>query len=415
MKTWKEGIHNLVAKVWRLTAGAPPSIPSDSPPEADDRIEVQKLLALNRLTAPLIGHFGNLLTVLGGHAQLLHTRLAAMDEPELESAAREIVETADRAAGLVRQMMFIRGEQSPPRERMDLNALIAGMRKPLSAICGGRITVHTVLGSGLWPVKASPNQMEQLVANLVANARDATPDGGTIIVRTRNLFLSGPDGSRRPYVLLEVRDTGRGMDEATKSRIFDPFFSTKPPEEGEGLGLAVVHSVVAQHDGRIEVASEPGRGATVSVYLPRYEAPRPVPEAAPAASPGPRPPAALVVESEDSVRRLIASALHAEGYFVLEAAGGGEAIELASLHLNELELVVSEFAASEVTGPELATRLSLLRPSLKVLYISSSPKLRAWDEYDTPKNRAVLFKPFSPGELSSRLAELRAAVPHHGD
>jgi len=155
--------------------------------------------------------------------------------------------------------------------------------------------------------------------------------------------------------------------------------------------------------------------AIVSIYLPRHEVVRPVSEAVPAAGPHPPSPTALVVESEDSVRRLIASALHAEGYFVLEAADGGEAMELASHNLNELDLVVSEFAASEVTGPELATRLSLLRPDLKVLYISSSPKLLAGDGHGTPENRAVLFKPFSPGELSSRLAELRAVVPHYGD
>lgn len=377
----------------------------------------QKIQALTRLTAPVAHDFNNLLTVLGGHAELLRTRLATLDDQTLMECAEEILKATDHAGRLARQLMVFNGGPVTRRSRVDVNQVLARMEKALGLILGDYISLYKRLEPDLWPVKATPEQIEQIVINLAANARDAMPMGGSLIIRTRNVQVAGEavGDERRPYIMLEVRDDGCGMDDETKSRIFEPFFSTKPNHEGAGLGLSVVYSIVVQSGGRVTVSSEPGEGTSFQIYLPRFVEDSNVTDPGSGAALGTtrlKPaPAVLVVDSEDGVRRMVASALRAGDYAVLEAGDGREALELASKNINHLDLIVAELATPEVTGPEIAARLALLRPDIKVLYISSSPKPSGWDENGSQPNRAFLFKPFSPGELLAKVSFLLSVNP----
>jgi CheY-like chemotaxis protein len=212
--------------------------------------------------------------------------------------------------------------------------------------------------------------------------------------------------------MLEVRDDGCGMDDDTKSQIFEPFFTSKPRSEGAGLGLSLVYSVVAGSGGSIDIESAPGRGTTVRLYMPRFaEDPRTaVPGLQSAVRPPlPPKPCVMVVENDDNVRKLLVSTLDTKDFSILEASDGEEALEIASRNINHLDLVVTEVAMPQVTGPELATRLSILRPDLGVVYISSYPKPADWDTNGSQPNRSFLFKPFSPGELLARVKFLLSA------
>ena len=366
----------------------------------------QKIQALSRLTGPLAHDFNNWLTIIGGHAELLRGKLADTDDPALTESAEAVVRATDEAGRLARQLLSFNNEPAAQRGKVDINRLLDRMEAAIKAILGDYISVITALEKEVWPVKAAPEQLEQVIINLVANARDAMPRGGILKIRTCNISLV-EDGELRSYVMLEIRDDGIGMDDNTKSRIFEPFFTTKLHQEGAGLGLSLVYSIIVQYGGGIKVLSAPDRGSTFQVYLPRFDEEQEIVSSdhLPAVN---RvrltfSPVVLVVESNDGVRKLIVSTLRAENYSVLEAANGRQALEVALQHINHLDLIVTELTAHAVTGPELATRLSLLRPDIKVVYISSYPKPASWDKNGSEPNRAFLFKPFSPGELLAQV------------
>jgi len=299
---------------------------------------------------------------------------------------------------------------------VDINLILDRMREALGSILGDYIVLVIELEKDLWLAKAAPEQVEQIIINLVANARDAMPRGGVLQIRTANSRLPVGDTAERwrPYVMIEVRDDGCGMDEETQSRIFDPFFTTKLSKNGAGLGLSLVYNIIVQSEGRITVASKLDSGATFRVYLPQYdedeESQVPAVDSRHLAFTR----TVLVVESEASVRRLIASTLRAEDYAVLEAADGLEALEIASQNVNRLDLVVTELSTPIVTGPELITRLAVLRPEIKVVYVSSYPKPADWDSSGAEPNREFLFKPFSTGELLARV-DFLLSVGSSGD
>jgi two-component system, cell cycle sensor histidine kinase and response regulator CckA len=269
------------------------------------------------------------------------------------------------------------------------------------------------LESGLGRLKADPSQIDQVLMNLVVNARDAMPRGGTITIETRNADLDETYarehlGARPgPYVLLEVADTGVGMDADTQRHIFEPFFTTKPKGKGTGLGLATVYGVVKQSGGYIWVQSQPGRGTRFQIFLPRVEEPLAMAPAAGAQGAAPRGgETVLLVEDEDLLRRMTREVLEASGYQVLEAANGDEAIQISRSYSGTIQVMLTDVVMPGLSGPELARVLASTRPQMKVFYVSGYP-----DEASVPKVRPAdgtdfLQKPFTPAALELRLRQL---------
>ncbi len=378
----------------------------------------QKIQALGRLTGPLAHDFNNWLTVISGHAELLRGKLTDLNTPAMRESAEAIVRAADEAGRLARQFLVFAGGPTARRGRVNVNRILDRMEAGIHAVAGDYVSVTLTEDKDLWLAWAAPEQVEQVIINLVANARAAMPSGGLLDIRTSNTYLSDEkDGHQRAFVLLEISDDGCGMDEETKARIFEPFFSRLSGHQAAGLGLSLVYSIVAQSGGKIEVTSEPAKGTAVQIYLPRFEEPpQPIRDSAEPADAVTADimPSVLVVDSDDGVRRLIASTLRAEGYSILEAADGRKALEIAVENINHLDLVVTELATPQVTGPELATRLSLLRPDIKMVYISSYPKPASWEDSGPEPNRAFLFKPFSPSELLAQADFMLSMHPSGG-
>jgi len=333
--------------------------------------------AIGQLAGGVAHDFNNLLTGIIAHVALLQ------EEPGLSQLAREdlvqIQRSADRAASLTRQLLaFSRRQVLAPRV-LDLNQLVAGCLSSLRRLVGARVQIVWNPAASVDPIVADPNQLEQVLTQLSANARDSMPDGGTLELTTRQERLEGVDNTRLSgahrsgtYVALQVRDTGRGIDGPTLERIFEPFFSTKKPSEGAGLGLASVYGIVKQSGGHIEVASEPGRGTTFTIHFPRHEGSGPVGTAAVAGEPAGGSETILLVEDEEQVRELARRVLQRVGYTVLAATDAESATAIADRHAGHIHLLVTDMLLPQLGGRELAARLSIHRPAIKVLYISGS-------------------------------------------
>lgn len=336
--------------------------------------ETQKMEALGRLAGGVAHDLNNLLTVIIGYSQMLMEDLP--EEDPKHAAARDILNAAQRSAALARQLLaFGRRQVLQPRV-ISVNALIEEMSKLLRRVIGEHIELRLELSPDAGNVRADPIQLEQVLMNLAFNARDAMPEGGLLSIRTARVVLD----SRRlegmeaplsgPHVLLAVEDTGHGMDEATRGRVFEPFFSTKPPAEGAGLGLSVVYGIVRQHGGAVEVESAPGRGTVFRVYLPRVE------EAAPAlpqrlAEGRPQgQETLLLVEDEAAVRRMTRRMLESLGYTVLEAPDPGAAQQICRTYRGVIHLLVTDVVMPQMSGRRLAEIVRELRPGMKVLYLS---------------------------------------------
>ncbi len=375
-------------------------------------VRAERAQAIGQLAGGIAHDFNNLLTGIIGHVALLQ------EDPGLSNLAREdlaqIQRSADRAASLTRQLLaFSRRQVLAPRV-LDLNQLVAGSLSTLRRLVGPRVQVVSTPAPGLDPIVADPNQIEQVLTQLSANARDAMPDGGTLELITRQERLEGIgaarlSGGQRPgvYVVLQVRDTGRGMDASTLERIFEPFFSTKAPNEGAGLGLASVYGVVKQSGGHIEVASEPGRGTSFTIYFPRHEGTGPVGGPTGAREPAGGSETILLVEDEEQVRELARRVLERVGYTVLAAPDAEAATAIADRHPGHIHLLVTDMLLPQLSGRELAARLSIHRPAIKVLYVSgtrdaSIARLRLLEP-----GTELLEKPFS---LDRLLRSVRQAL-----
>jgi two-component system cell cycle sensor histidine kinase/response regulator CckA len=335
----------------------------------------QRLEAVGRLAGGVAHDFNNLLTVILGTSELL---LSEIEPGDLRRRHVEGIRRAgDGAASLVRQLLAFSRQQVLAPEVLDLNAVVEEMRELAQRLAGERVTIEIVPGAELGRVKADPSQIQQVLLNLVVNARDAMAQGGTLTIETENLEMDETYVTRRTqaqtgaYVMLAVSDTGSGMDRATQARIFEPFFTTKEQGKGTGLGLATVYGIVKQSGGYIWVYSEPGQGTTFKVYLPRVDAAA-TPEAAlaepPARTEGTE--TVLVVEDEEAIRSLVRTVLHAQGYTVLAASRGDEALQLSEQHPGLIDLLVTDVVMPGMNGRELARRLALTRPELRVLYTS---------------------------------------------
>jgi len=337
--------------------------------------QVQKMESIGRLAGGIAHDFNNLLTVIHGYCDIIQDQLALADPLLVE--LKQIQQASERAAALTRQLLAFSRKQILAPTVLDLNNLVTNLRAMLVRLIGEDITLETVLAVGLRPITADPSQIEQVIMNLVVNARDAMPTGGRLTIETSNMDLDRNYASIHPeapvgsYVMLVVTDTGCGMDAQTRTRIFEPFFTTKEPGKGTGLGLATVYGIIKQSDGEIAVSSEPGKGTSFKIFLPASAiAPNawPVPQARSATRGGSE--TILLAEDDETVRRMVSRALQACGYTVLEARHAAEALALSERYEQPIDLLVTDVVMPQMSGRVLAERLTLLRPQLKVLFIS---------------------------------------------
>jgi CheY-like chemotaxis protein len=366
---------------------------------------------LGRLAGSVAHDFNNLLNVITGYGELL-ARGLAQGSPARQRTDH-ILKAADRAAALTRQLLaFSRRQVLQPRV-FDLNAVVSDTARMLGRLIGENIQVTLRLDSRLGRLKADPSQIDQVLMNLAVNARDAMPRGGTVTIETRNADLDENYarehlGARPgPYVLLEVTDTGVGMDADTQRHIFEPFFTTKPKGKGTGLGLATVYGVVKQSGGYIWVQSQPGRGTRFQIFLPRVDEAL---AAEPAAGPQDVAPrggeTVLLVEDEELLRRMTREVLEASGYRVLEAAHGDEAIRISRSYPGTIQVMLTDVVMPGLSGPELARLLAGVRPRMKVLYVSGYPDDASVPAVRTAAGTDFLQKPFTPAALEGRLRAL---------
>jgi len=385
---------------------------SNSPLTAADNERVaqaQKLETVGRLASGVAHDFANLLTLITGYSDLLLNRITEQDP--LRAELDEIRNAANRGARLTSQLLgYTRGQTVQPRA-LDLNALIVDVERMLRPIIGENVEFETSLSGDLGKVFADPGQMEQVIMNLILNARDAMPTGGRISIETVNTSLD--DAAARQHgmepgacVLLSIIDNGHGIDQESIDHIFEPFFTTKAKGKGTGLGLSTVLSIIRETNGDIWVQSTLGRGAAFTICLPAVRKAAEVGEAAP----GPRPVAAgsetvLLVEDEDSVRKLLSYVLNRRGYTVIEAASGEEALEIFQKLASEIHLVLTDMVMPKMSGRELSDRLRELRPELKVIYMSGYTDDVLVRTGALGPGMSFLQKPLRPDVLAAKVRE----------
>jgi len=365
----------------------------------------QKMEAVGRLAAGVAHDFNNLLTAVMLYSGLLLNQLGPNNR--LRQHADEIRMVSERGAALVGQLlMFSRQAASEPRP-IHLNEVIGGVLDLLRQMLGENVELITQLDPQVEAVNADPGQMEQVLLNLALNARDAMRGGGRLVISTGNLHREAQNGAEAlpagDYVSLALTDTGSGMDAETRARLFEPFFTTKPAGEGTGLGLWTVHSLVHQAGGGIEVTSEPGQGTSMRILLPRSQAAE-LP--APARAPERRLDTILLVEDEDAVRRSIQATLEQNGYQVLAARSGPEAVEISQKYEGKVELLITDLVLPGPSGQEVASTLRQQRPGMRVLYISGYADTERAGPIEA---RYFCRKPFSDATLQKKVQELLGA------
>ncbi|HXG12094.1 MAG TPA: PAS domain S-box protein [Gemmataceae bacterium] len=366
--------------------------------------QAQKMEAVGRLAGGVAHDFNNLLTVITGYCEVLLGKVP--DDSPLRKPIEAIAKAGNRAATLTRQLLAFSRKQVLEPKIFDLNAVVTDMNKMFHRLIGEDITLKTVLDPRLHLVKADPSQLEQVLMNLVVNARDAMPEGGTLTIETHNVEVddryarAGSEIKPGSYVMLAVTDTGCGIDEKTKARIFEPFFTTKEVGKGTGLGLATVYGIVKQSGGHIEVESAPGRGTAFRIYLPQAGEAAPEPQAAPAPATAPRGhETVLLVEDEEGVRALAREVLQESGYTVLEAKDGDDALEITARHPGPIHLLLTDVVMPGMSGVALAQRLMAARSGLRVLYTSGYTDSALFRYGYQEGDADFLMKPFTRDAL----------------
>jgi two-component system, cell cycle sensor histidine kinase and response regulator CckA len=344
---------------------------------------------LRRHASSVAHDFNNLLAVITGYTEMMLRRLRA-DDP-MRRNAEAIKRATEWGAALAQQVLAGGRRPPPPPTPLDLNHLVGSVTRVLQPLLGDAIELVTRLDPTLGRVNANPHQIGQVIMNLVVNARDAMPSGGRLTIETANVAR---------VVMLSVTDTGCGMDNETRARLFEPYFTTKEPGRGTGVGLATVYDVVTQSGGQISVMSDAGAGSTFKIYLPRHDAPADAPATPPAATTVATGDArtVLVVENEHEVRDLIREILQLQNYVVLEAGDRDEALALSQQHVGRIDLMIVDVGIPPSFADEWVARLQAARPEVKVLYVSGYLSDAA--SADTPKLGPLLQKPFTVGAFT---------------
>ncbi|MGE0451920.1 MAG: ATP-binding protein [Vicinamibacteria bacterium] len=371
--------------------------------------QAQKMEALGRLASGVAHDFNNLLAVISACAELVAPRVAA--EPKATKFVQQILTAADRAAILTKKLLAFGRQQALQPKVLDLNAVVGEMDGLLRRLIRADVKLATQLAPNLAPVKVDPGQIEQVLLNLAANARDAMPEGGRLTIETANVELDAAYAQTRPgvqpgpHVMLAVTDTGKGMDQETVRHMFEPFFTTKEAGKGTGLGLATVHGIVKQSGGHIWVYSEPKHGTTFKIYFPRSrDALSAGGEAASSGALGGSE-TVLVVDDEAPLRELVCEALGASGYTTVGATGAEQALEIVA-SAGKVDILLTDVVLPTLGGPELANRLEALRPGLKVLFMSGYTDDAIVLHGVLPASRAFLQKPFTIDALLRKVRGL---------
>ncbi len=370
-------------------------------------LQSQKMEALGRLAGGIAHDFNNLLTIIMGYSQVLLNELGT-DHP-LANQVRETQKAGDQAAMLIRQLLAFSRRQVIDPKVLDLNSIIQNLEDMFRRLIGEHIRLIVRKDPDLGRVKADHSQLEQVIMNLMVNARDAMPQGGTLTLETKMAEVSSDSSTRSSpqpgsYVVLSVTDTGCGMNAETRAKVFEPFFTTKEEGKGTGLGLSTVHGIVKQIGGWIDLASEPGKGTTFTIYLPQTDE---LPSARGVTRTVGQPirgtETILVVEDEMAVRNLVRDELRRLGYSVLEAKNGVEAFLIHNQQGENIHLLVTDVVMPGMSGKEVAQQLTALRPNLRVLYISGYTDDVGVTQGLGAAKVAFLQKPFTPEDLARKV------------
>ena len=402
----KDRLQRLAPAVTRAVEGA--AVRRERRQLEEQLQHSQRMEAVGRLAGGIAHDFNNVLTAVLGSIELLLLD-APPDRPHREEL--DIIrDAATRARDLIRQLLAFSARQVLQPMVVDLNRLVKDIAKLLRRLIGEDIALETTLAPALGAVRVDTGQIEQVLVNLAVNARDAMPQGGRLAIETDNVEV---DGTRAPpaatvpagrYVLLQVSDSGVGIDALVQAHLFEPFFTTKPRGKGTGLGLATVYGIVRQSEGHVTVESTPGRGATFRIYLPRVEAPLdPTESPSPVAAPAAGTETILLAEDERLVRVLAQKVLERAGYRVLVATGGTEALAVAEHHDGPIHLLLTDVVMPEMNGRELARRLTAVRPGVRVLYMSGYADEAVAQHGVLDPGTAFLQKPFTPEALAKKV------------
>ena len=369
--------------------------------------QAQKMEAVGRLAGGVAHDFNNVLSVILSYSTMIAEDLSPTDP--LRADIDEIAKAGQRAADLTRQLLMFSRQEVVEARILDLNDVLKKMDKMLRRILGEDVDLASVPGTALGHTRADPTHVEQVIMNLVVNSRDAMPTGGKLTIETGNVVLDETHAREHlgvvpgHYVMLAVSDTGTGMDRATQARIFEPFYTTKENGKGTGLGLSTVFGIVQQCGGSIWVYSEPGHGTTFKMYLPRVDAAVDIDAsiAEPAKLSGTE--TVLLVEDEEQIRAVARVILRELGYQVLEASNGGEALLHCERHVGTIHLLLTDVVMPQMSGPELAKRLALVRPEMKLLCMSGYTDDALVRHGAAESGMAYLQKPITPAKLARKV------------
>ncbi len=371
----------------------------------------QKMEAVGRLAGGIAHDFNNLLMVVSGYTEVLLDQLTP-GHP-LHSKVESIQQASDRATTLTRQLLAFSRKQLLELKVIDVNSVVKDMERLLRPLIGEDIELTTNLAPAIGCTRADAGQLEQVIMNLVVNAKDAMPNGGKICIRTASVTLDDsyrPENTfikQGPYIMISVSDTGHGMDRETQARIFEPFFTTKEKGKGTGLGLSTVYGIIKQSGGYVFVQSEVGLGTVFTIYFPRVDEPSQTVGAAPANHPAAGgTETILLVEDEDSVRQLVRETLESRGYHVLEAANGSAALALAARYPDPIHLIITDVVMPGLSGHDLIEQLLPTRPTSKVLYLSGYAEDALSNSNGRGAPKAFLQKPFTLQNLSRKVREV---------
>jgi two-component system, cell cycle sensor histidine kinase and response regulator CckA len=378
-------------------------------------VRAQKMEAVGQLAGGVAHDFNNLLGVITGYSELLMRELPAGSRER--KRAEEVKRASDRAAALTRQLLAFSRRQVLQPKVLDLNEVVAEVEKMMRRLISESIQIVTIAAARLGKVRADAGQIEQVLMNLAINARDAMPSGGRLVIETGNIELdetyvrTSPEARPGPYVMLAVSDTGHGMDAKTMARIFEPFFTTKEEGKGTGLGLATVYGIVRQSGGTVNVYSEPGRGTTFRVYLPRIEGDVTAEARADVVAPPRGTETVLLVEDAEALRLLVRELLENAGYTVLDADSPDKALSMVESVRDPIHLLLTDMVMPRMNGQELARRIAVLKPEARVVFMSGYSDQAMGDQSTLEPGALFLQKPFTMDALLKTIRRALDAAP----